>query len=219
MTSGEFTAYPFSTLVAKDASNLLAVYLDAVFAPRLDARDLAQEGHRLAPRDGGWARTGVVYHEMQGAFDATSPVIERAATAALVPDTCWAHDSGGDPAEITAIDRAALVDFHRRCYCPANAILCTFGQIDPGEIQAAMQPYLADPGVGLGIPAAQPPWTGPRRVEVAVPWGEDSDLADASLAGLHWLWGDLAEVDEALAEELVDRLLTGHAGSPPRLGR
>ena len=49
MTFPDLTAYPFATQVAKDWRNLLEVYLDAVFAPRLDPLDFAQEGHRLSP--------------------------------------------------------------------------------------------------------------------------------------------------------------------------
>jgi Zn-dependent M16 (insulinase) family peptidase len=217
MTYGEFTAYPFATQVPADFDNLLAIYLDAVFAPRLDPRDFAQEGHRLQPDGSAWTRTGVVYHEMQGAFDGTAPLVERAVARAALGGTCWGQDSGGDPAEIPRIDHAALTAFHRRCYCPANAVLTTYGAVDLPALHARLAPYLADSGVPLAPPAPQAPWSGPRQVEVAVPWGEDAELADASLAGLHWLQGDLADLDEALSAELVDRLLTGHAGSPLRL--
>lgn len=218
MTYGEFTAYPFATQAPRDFANLLAVYTDLVFAPRLDDRDLAQEGHRLEPADGArWRRTGVVYHEMQGALDGSAALVDRALSAGLLPDTCWAHDSGGDPSEIPSLTADGLRAFHRRCYRPANAVVCTYGAVDPAEIHAALEPYLSDPGVALPAPSPQPPWTGPRRIDLAVPWGEDAELADASLAGIHWLWGDLANLDEALAAELVDRLLVGHAGSPLRL--
>ena len=39
--SSDSTAYPFATRNRKDFDNLLAVYLDAVFFPRLDALDFA----------------------------------------------------------------------------------------------------------------------------------------------------------------------------------
>src|SRR6056300_2016956 len=46
-TSSDWTAYPFASQSRKDYFNLLDVYLDAVFFPRLDKLDFAQEGHRL----------------------------------------------------------------------------------------------------------------------------------------------------------------------------
>ena len=47
MTSSDWTAYPFASQSRKDFDNLLEVYLDAVFFPRLDPLDFAQEGHRV----------------------------------------------------------------------------------------------------------------------------------------------------------------------------
>ncbi len=46
-TGSDFTMYPFATQNRNDFYNLLAVYLDAVFAPTLRERDFLQEGHRL----------------------------------------------------------------------------------------------------------------------------------------------------------------------------
>ena len=47
MTRPECTFYPFSSTNEKDFSNLLSVYLDAVFFPLLQEADFRQEGHRL----------------------------------------------------------------------------------------------------------------------------------------------------------------------------
>ena len=46
-TASDWTAYPFATRNRKDFDNLLEVYLDAAFFPRLDRMDFAQEGHRI----------------------------------------------------------------------------------------------------------------------------------------------------------------------------
>ena len=46
-TGSDFTMYPFSTQNQIDYYNLMSVYLDAVFAPRLRKLDFMQEGHRL----------------------------------------------------------------------------------------------------------------------------------------------------------------------------
>lgn len=46
-TSSDWTAYPFATENQQDFDNLLQIYLDAVFFPRLDRLDFLQEGHRL----------------------------------------------------------------------------------------------------------------------------------------------------------------------------
>jgi Zn-dependent M16 (insulinase) family peptidase len=217
MTYPDLTAYPFSTQVAKDWDNLLAVYLDAVFAPRLDERDFHQEGHRLAPdAHGAWQRQGVVYNEMLGALGNTEAQLHNAVSRALLPDTIYRHDSGGEPTEIPRLTHADLVAFHRRCYRPANAVLVTYGDVPLDRLDAALAPYLADPGTALAAPAAQPPLAGPGRLRVPVPIAPGQDVIDVTESGITWAWPDTADIDEALAADLLERLLLGHAGAPLR---
>ncbi|MBN8527446.1 MAG: insulinase family protein, partial [Planctomycetes bacterium] len=218
MTYPDLTAYPFSTQVAKDWDNLLGVYLDAVFAPRLDERDFHQEGHRLAPAaDGAWQRQGVVFNEMQGALGSSDPQVANALSRALMPDTIYRHESGGEPTEIPRLAHADLVAFHRRCYRPANAVITTYGDLDLAAFDHALAPYLADPGVPLPPPAAQPPLASANHLEVPVPIDPGQEPEDVTIGGVAWCWGDTASVDEVLEADLLERLLLGHAGSPLRL--
>eukprot|EP01117_Protostelium_nocturnum_P008305 TRINITY_DN2969_c0_g1_i1.p1 TRINITY_DN2969_c0_g1~~TRINITY_DN2969_c0_g1_i1.p1 ORF type:complete len:102 (-),score=6.19 TRINITY_DN2969_c0_g1_i1:44-349(-) len=46
-TASDHTSYPFSTQNKKDFTNLMSVYLDATFFPRLNKLDFMQEGHRF----------------------------------------------------------------------------------------------------------------------------------------------------------------------------
>ena len=47
MTGSDFTMYPFSTENQMDYHNLMDVYLDATFHPKLTKLDFKQEGWRL----------------------------------------------------------------------------------------------------------------------------------------------------------------------------
>lgn len=72
-TGSDFTMYPFSTQNAKDFKNLLSVYLDMSFFPRMDYLDFRQEGHRLEFKEWNDINSelefkGVVYNEMKGAM-------------------------------------------------------------------------------------------------------------------------------------------------------
>ncbi len=217
MTYPDLTAYPFSTQVAKDWDNLLAVYLDAVFAPRLDERDFHQEGHRCAPgKDGTWQRQGVVFNEMLGALGSTDAQLHNAISRALLPDTIYRHESGGEPCEIPRLTHAELVAFHRRCYCPANAVLVTYGDVPIDRLDAALAPYLATPGAALPAPTAQPPLHASTRLDVPVPIAPGQQVVDVTETGIAWAWGDTADIDEVLAADLLERLLLGHAGAPLR---
>ena len=62
MTASDHTMYPFSTCHEQDFHNLLSVYTDAVFFPKLRELDFMQEGHRIQPSD--TAPTGYEYAGM-----------------------------------------------------------------------------------------------------------------------------------------------------------
>lgn len=82
-TASDWTMYPFSTQNKKDYQNLMSIYLDAVFAPRLDELSFKQEGHRLElVRQPGadeeqLVYKGIVYNEMKGAMSSPSQVMAR----------------------------------------------------------------------------------------------------------------------------------------------
>ena len=224
MTFPDMTAYPFASQVSKDYDNLLDVYLDAVFAPRLDPRDFSQEGHRLEPAASpataggpGWQRKGVVYNEMKGAMDSTDAQVEQATATALLTDTCYRHNSGGDPAAIPALKYDDLVAFHARCYRPANAVFVTYGSGDPAAIQRRIGAYLKPEGTPLPPPTVQISPITPSELDVPVPLAAGQDAVDVTATALTWVWDDSSDLDEALTAELLDRLLTGHAGAPLRL--
>lgn len=226
MTGSDMTYYPFASQVEKDFFNLLSIYLDATFAPRLEALDFAQEGWRLEPKDAAdadprpadWQFKGVVYNEMKGARGNTDALVFEAMGQSLAPDTPYRFDSGGDPEVIPELVHADLVDFHARHYAAANACFVTYGRLDPIDLQARFAPYLAaQPGESASLPPLQAQLDVPQSVEVPVPLESGQDPRDVSLVRLAWLWGESSSLRESLLGELLDMLLLGHAGAPLRL--
>lgn len=72
-TGPDYTMYPFSTQNSRDFYNLLSIYLDATFHPRLRQLDFLQEGWRLEhadinDRNSPLVFKGVVFNEMKGVF-------------------------------------------------------------------------------------------------------------------------------------------------------
>ena len=70
MTYPDKTCYPVASQNLKDFYNLVDVYLDAVFFPRITPEIFEQEGWHLdLPAEGGeLAIKGVVYNEMKGVY-------------------------------------------------------------------------------------------------------------------------------------------------------
>src|SRR5210317_165782 len=141
-TASDWTMYPFSTQNQKDYFNLMDVYLDAAFFPKLEELSFKQEGHRLEiegdlnvddPDRFRLSYKGVVYNEMKGAMSSPDQVMVRTIQKELYPSTTYHYNSGGDPAEIPSLTYAQLKEFHRRYYHPSNAFFYTYGNLPIAE--------------------------------------------------------------------------------------
>ena len=124
----------------KDFNNLLGVYLDAAFFPRLSEMDFLQEGHRLdfkttCDKTSDLIFKGVVFNEMKGAMSPPGRVLSQAIQTALCPGTTYEVNSGGEPADIPSLTHQGLKDFHATHYHPSNSIFMTYGDISAYEHQ------------------------------------------------------------------------------------
>lgn len=137
-TSSDWTAYPFASQNRKDFSNLLEVYLDAVFFSRLHELDFAQEGHRIEFEqpdnpDSPLVYKGVVFNEMKGAMSSPTSALWQALTRELFPTTTYHYNSGGEPEDIPNLGYEQLRAFYRVHYHPSNAVFMTYGDIPAYE--------------------------------------------------------------------------------------
>ena len=134
-TSSDWTAYPFATQNNKDFNNLLDVYVDSAFFPRLDPLDFSQEGHRLEiDNENKLEIKGVVFNEMKGAMSSPTDQLWHGMSKYLFEETTYHHNSGGDPEKIIDLTHADLVAFHQKHYHPSNATFFTFGNVSIDEI-------------------------------------------------------------------------------------
>ncbi|TPX41162.1 hypothetical protein SeMB42_g05694 [Synchytrium endobioticum] len=141
LTGSDLTMYPFSTENQADFKNLMDVYLDSVFRPRLDELSFKQEGWRLEHEDPRNPSTpiifkGVVFNEMKGALsDSNSLFLTRLqqhlyASPPSKPPSTYSFVSGGDPLHIPNLTWHDMKAFHAECYHPSNACLITYGNFD-----------------------------------------------------------------------------------------
>ncbi|WP_069998161.1 insulinase family protein [Cellulosilyticum sp. I15G10I2] len=137
MTYPDKTLYPISSQNDKDFSNLMDVYLDAVFFPKIyeNPEILKQEGWRyhIEDKNAPIEYKGVVYNEMKGAFSSQEEIGFRMIKESLFPDTAYSHESGGSPKYIPDLSYDDFLDFHRTYYHPSNSYLCLYGNIDIEE--------------------------------------------------------------------------------------
>ena len=134
-TSSDWTAYPFATQNNKDFNNLLDVYVDSAFFPRLDPLDFSQEGHRLEiDSENNLEIKGVVFNEMKGAMSSPTDQLWHGISKYLFEETTYHNNSGGDPEKIIDLTHADLVAFHQKHYHPSNATFFTFGNVSIDEV-------------------------------------------------------------------------------------
>jgi len=223
-TASDWTMYPFSTQNRKDFYNLMSVYLDAAFYPKLNELAFKQEGHRLAfeqEEDDSLRLTykGVVYNEMKGAMSAPDQVMVRSLMNALYPDTTYRFNSGGDPEDIPSLTYEQLRAFHRRHYHPSNAFFYTYGDLpltdhlDFIEAQVLCHFERIDPNT---VVPCQPRWKSPKTAEYTYPLDKNEDAAKKYQVCLAWLTADIVDSFEVLVLTILEQVLLGNPASPLR---
>ncbi len=137
MTYSDKTVYPVASCNHKDFANLMNVYMDAVFYPRMyDIKEIfEQEGwhYEMNSPEDPLTINGVVYNEMRGAFSSPDQILARLVEKALFPDTAYGYESGGDPDNIPELTYEDFLDFHKRYYHPSNSYIYLYGDMDIEE--------------------------------------------------------------------------------------
>ena len=135
MTYPDKTCYPVASQNVQDFYNLIDVYLDAVFFPRLSRQIFEQEGwhYELDAVDGPLNYKGVVFNEMKGNYSSPDAMLGELSQQSLYPDVTYGFDSGGDPKHIPELTYEQFKAFHERHYHPSNAKLFFYGDDDPDE--------------------------------------------------------------------------------------
>ncbi|NKB70389.1 MAG: peptidase M16 [Candidatus Latescibacteria bacterium] len=214
------TCYPVASQNLKDFYNLVDVYLDAVFHPRLTPLVLQQEGwhYELHNADDPLTYQGIVFNEMKGAYAAPEEVLAQRAQHSLFPNTPYRHDAGGDPRHIPELTFADFVAFHRRFYHPANSLLFFCGDDDPDHRLALLADYLNEfdaAQIDSAIPT-QPAFEGPRRQLLPYAVEADADEQPTSMVAVNWLLAPDLSADTLLALQLLEYILVGIPASPLR---
>ena len=228
-TTEDCTSYHFATSNLADYENLLSVYVDAAFFPRLDRLDFDQEGCRVEiANEGGEekrpVRRGVVLSEMRGLMGEPEHELERAVNRALFPGTAYRFDAGGDPFAIPALDHESLKTYHRRHYHPANCVFFSAGPLGPDWLQHRLEELVLGrfPGREPGcVPCPDAfvtaPFESPVRSVVRYPAAGAGDRAPPGAGvAIAWRLGETSDPAAAVRSQLLARCLLGHEDAPLR---
>ncbi|MCI5150431.1 MAG: peptidase M16, partial [Candidatus Electrothrix sp. MAN1_4] len=141
MTGSDTTWYPFASRNMTEYFNIMDVYCDVVFNPLIPRSTFEQEGwhYHKESKESPLQFQGVVLNEMKGAFSDPIRSIFHHTFSGLMPESTYAHESGGDPSAIPDLSYEQFVAFHQKHYHPSNGILFFYGDADLDQELAAVQ--------------------------------------------------------------------------------
>ena len=214
------TCYPVASQNLQDFYNLIDVYLDAVFHPRITPQVLEQEGwhYELEDEADPLIYKGVVFNEMKGAYSAPERALYDYSQHSLFPDTTYGFESGGHPRDIPDLTFADFQDFHERFYHPANARIYFYGDDDPERRLAILEEYLSEfsPTRVESAVELQTRGSTPRRVTHPFAVSADGDGRDKCMLTVNWLLPGEADATEEMKLGILGHVLLGTPASPLR---
>lgn len=213
------TCYPVASQNLKDFHNLVDVYLDAVFHPRITKDFFMQEGwhFEMESAEDELKFKGVVYNEMKGVYSSPDSLLAETSQQSLFPDTTYGLDSGGSPQNIPDLTYEQFKAFHESFYHPSNARIFFYGD-DPEEQRfELLEAYLKDfekidPKSTIGLQTALP-----EPVRIDKPYAVSADDEDPKpMFCVNWLLPSPTDAEQVFALELLDHILLGTPASPLR---
>ncbi len=220
VTCSDTTLYYFISTNERDYHNLMTVYLDAVFFPKLltDRRIFEKEAWHLEPDgNGGVKCSGVVFNEMQGNDNNPAYTLWKQNERQLFPDLPISHNSGGDPAAIRTLTYEQFTDTYRRFYSANNAIFYLSGHLELADALRELDGVLIRRGKSAIAPPAPAPMQSPVISPDGVAYyqlGETEEEAGNTRLMLSFVMEGERDTANALAMNVLGRYLAENTESP-----
>jgi Zn-dependent M16 (insulinase) family peptidase len=222
MTGPDFTCYPAASTVEKDFYNLLEVYLDAVFNPKLDKMSFLQEGHRFEFSSSENALSdltykGVVYNEMKGSMANPDNILMQKMFENLTPGLPYAFNAGGDPKKIPDLTYEQLKEFHQKYYHPSRCLFFFYGNLDLKKQLDFIEKNIlkgtkTEKNSIIGF-SKQKRFSKPKFVEDRYPVSENEPLNNKSIISFGYLTCFIENQIDLYGIALLDIILMGTDGS------
>lgn len=223
MTGADFTCYPAASQLKKDFYNLLDVYIDACFFPKLTKESFLQEGHRLEFEDPSDPTSplkykGIVFNEMKGAMSNIDSRMWQAVSKHLTPDLTYAYNSGGDPAVIPQLTYEELLNFHKTYYAPSRCIFFFYGDIPlETHLEYIEKKVLQSAEKLPPLPPLpkQPRFQSPQTMQEHFPI-DGEKIEGKGMLAFSWLTTEIGNQEHLLALQILDSILMETDASPLR---
>lgn len=210
------TSYPASSILEKDFFNLLSVYGDAVFFPRLKKETFLQEGWRVDFDENDTPfYTGIVYNEMKGVYSSHDSMVHDASINTLFSQGSYSFDSGGNPANIPELTYDAFLEYHKKWYHPSNCYIYLYGNIPTEKTLTYIDSHFLSHFNKIqvdGVVKDTESWEEPRAFHKFTSSNEDKKRSSDLL--MSWKMMAIGDPEESLALEILNKILLGSSAAP-----
>ena len=223
MTYPDKTVYPVASRNEKDFSNLMDVYLDAVFHPAIYQHPeiMRQEGwsYMIESVEDPIEYNGVVYNEMKGAFSSPEGVLDREILHSLYPDTSYGVESGGDPLHIPELTYENFIAFHQKYYHPSNSFIYLYGDMDIEERLSFLDREYLNEYDAIEVDSEiklQTPFKEMQDVCLKYPISENEEESENTYLAYNLVCGDNLDAYQYYAMQMILYALVDNQGAPIR---
>ncbi len=221
MTYPDKTVYPVASINDQDFQNIMDVYLDAVFYPRIytNKKIFLQEGwhYEMESPEDELKINGVVYNEMKGVISSPEDILEYLQLSSLFPDNTYGQNYGGDPDVIPTLKYEDYLEFHKTYYHPSNSYIYLYGNMDMAEkLNYIDKEYLSNFDK-LEVDSKilpQKPFEKQVRIEKEFAISEDMEEEESGYLNLNMVVGGSLDKELNLAFEIIDYALCSAPGAP-----
>lgn len=218
-TSADHTSYPCASTNEQDFYNMIDVYTDAVFFPKLGSDVFAQEGWHYELNKNQLEYKGVVFNEMKGAYSSADGFVYRKTHQLIMSGTSYAFDSGGDPLNIPDLTYEEFYNFYKKHYHPSNAFIYFYGDDSEEKRLKKMAEYLDefDTGAIQKSEDEEIIWPEERSIEFTYPAAEEQSGGDRKyFQALSWLFPRVDDIETIFGLSLLNQVLIGSPAAPLR---
>lgn len=138
------TMYYFSSSFKKDYLNVMDIYLDFVFFPKLEDTTFKREGFFYKKENGKWEFNGIVFNEMKDSLLGYDRKNYFDTLKHLFPNSTYSHLQGGDPVEIVDLTLHDIKKYHEEYYHPSNSYTIIYGKIDKKKVFEKLDEYFSE---------------------------------------------------------------------------
>ncbi len=220
LTGKDRTYFPFATRNKEDFFNLMNVYLDMVFYPRVlqEPKIFEREAwnYQLEAPEKEITINGIVYNEMKGGLSDTMSLLNSRIVDHLFPGSPYGLEAGGRPEDIPNLTYEQLKAFHARYYHPANAYIFLEGNLDVLEQLKFMDKEflsnLTKKEMNWKIPSAKP-LTEKKKIQEYYPVDSRGKTYSKSYLTLSFRLDENENWDDHLCLPILRYCLSSEVGS------